>query len=142
MASQAPARRTRRKNDRLSCPSSRAAPGVTLLGVVQDDGRAAFLPKPLTVDAEFVQRAVQAGSPERRFRFAGACVKGLCTQWTGGACGVIERVLERIAIDAADTPDEAPLPACAIRASCRWYRQRAASACRVCPMIVTDQRDP
>ncbi len=115
---------------------------MTVLGVVQDDGRVAFLPKPPTVDAEFVAHAAQAGSPERRFRFAGACVKGLCTQWTGSACGVIERALEQIATDAADTLDDAPLPACAIRATCRWYRQRAASACRICPLIVTDQRDP
>lgn len=131
--------RKRSANDRLTCPSSRAAPGARLLGVVQDDGRVAFLPTPLTIDVEFVTRAENAGSPERRFRFAGACVKGLCSQWTGTACGVIERVLERIAVDKLEPGDEAAPPACAIRADCRWYRQRAVAACRICPLIVTDQ---
>jgi hypothetical protein len=30
------------------------------------------------------------------------------------------------------------LPACAIRHSCRWYAQRGAAACAVCPQIVAD----
>jgi hypothetical protein len=30
------------------------------------------------------------------------------------------------------------LPACGIRRTCRWFAQRGAAACGVCPLIVAD----
>jgi hypothetical protein len=43
-------------------------------------------------------------------------------------------------LDTAEVADSPPavLPACAIRRTCRWYAQRGAAACTVCPLIVAD----
>jgi hypothetical protein len=89
----------------------------------------------LEVEAQFVAQARAAGAPEKRFRFATACVEERCAQWTGTRCGVIDLVLEH--------HDQVPLtpdrrPACAIRSSCRWFAQSGWDACAVCPSVVTD----
>ncbi len=69
-------------------------------------------------------------------RFAAACQTTGCTQWTGGGCGVVEKVLFHLAVP--QTAD-APLPPCLIRATCRWFSQQGARACGVCDLVVTDQ---
>jgi hypothetical protein len=97
------------------------------------DGRVAFSADRLEVDREFVETARQGRSPEKRFRFAGACVKGGCSQWTGSRCGVIDQVTETMSDMAV-----AELPECSIRDTCRWFDQSGAEACGVCPLVVTD----
>ena len=116
------------------CPSAPAEPGALVIGVVQEDGRVAHLATPLRADAGFLARET---APETRFRFSGSCVEGRCAQWTGSACGIIERVLARL----DDATDAAPLPRCGIRRDCRWHAQRGAAACRACALVVTDQRE-
>jgi len=115
------------------CPSARCEDEALLLGVVQEDGQIGFLGNPIEIDAEFVARARTGRAPERRFRFATGCVEGACRQWTGTRCGVIDGVLERLALN-----DGRPVPRCGIRAHCRWYRQSGLDACHACPLIVTD----
>jgi hypothetical protein len=41
----------------------------------------------------------------------------------------------------AATADDAALPACNVRKSCRWFRQEGVAACRVCPEVITDTRE-
>jgi hypothetical protein len=117
-----------------TCPSARAEPGALLLGVIGATGRMKPLRTAMTVDAGFIAKARENGAPEARMRFANACVKGACAQWTGQHCGVIERVLGHLGLPPA--PDA--LPPCLIRATCRWFAERGGAACGVCDQVVTD----
>ena len=106
--------------------------------MVDSSGKVGYLTPAMTIDEGFVTRARRGGSPEQRFRFASACVEAKCEQWTGSRCGVIDRVLEVEGLDQAR--EEAALPRCAIRASCRWFAQAGAEACAACPLVITDCR--
>lgn len=108
-----------------------------MIGIVGADGVVQPIPTRLEIDADFVERARQRGSPEARFRFAGRCVEGGCSQWTGNSCGVIEKVLTGMAEQVVKPVDN--LPRCAIRGTCRWYSQRGKAACQACVFVVTDQ---
>jgi hypothetical protein len=119
------------------CPSAPAEPGALVIGVVGPDGHVAHLATPLRADAGFLEGLRRDGaSPEARFRFSGACQEGRCVQWTGSACGIIERVLAHL--DPAQAAEV--LPRCGIRRDCRWHSQRGAAACHACPLVVTDRR--
>jgi hypothetical protein len=121
---------------RVLCPSSTCTAKAILLGVVQSNGTVAFLKERRIVDDFFVKLAREGRQPEKRFRFADRCVKSGCSQWEGGRCGVIDRVL------AANSSYEnsEQLPNCSIRSECRWHLQWGARACGICPLIVTDLR--
>jgi hypothetical protein len=120
-----------------TCPSAPAQPGATLLGMVGADGRVHHLRTALVVDEDFIARARRQGPPEARMRFAHTCVEGKCQQWTGHSCGVAEMVLQHLAV--IGHPDAGTgLPACTIRATCRWYDQSGTDACRACSFVVTD----
>ena len=112
-----------------------------LLGIVGSNGIVGYVQPAVPVDREFVEEARRRGEPERRFRFAQPCLEGGCKQWTGSRCGVIDRVL-----DAKPGSDDvaltAGLPECSIRPNCRWFAQVGASACAVCPLVITDSRAP
>jgi hypothetical protein len=106
-------------------------------------GRLAYLPIPVSVDAAFAAMLRKPGRPESRYRFSEPCAEGRCPQWTGSACGVIDHLLDERADTGPAAAPEAhgagpPLPACAIRRTCRWYSQRGAAACGICPEIVAD----
>jgi hypothetical protein len=129
-----------------TCPSAFAKEGVRLLGVMTPAGRVAFIHPPTHVDAEFVARVTAEGRPEARYRFAAPCVEDRCPQWTGTGCHVVDEVVgagilsergrDRVGTDFTEARSR--LPACGIRSSCRWFYQRGASACEVCPAIVAD----
>lgn len=121
-----------------TCPSARCEPGATLLGVLGQDGRIKHLRSPVRIDEDFVTKAKAQGPPEARMRFAGPCAEGRCQQWTGQACGVVESVLAHLAAAAPDLPRE-DIPPCTIRPTCRWYAQRAETACKACDLVVTGQ---
>jgi hypothetical protein len=124
-----------------ACPSALCQEDALLLGVVAPGGTVAYIQPPTRVDAGFVSRAQALGHPERRFRFSSACLEGACPQWTGSACAVIDLVIGSRPDESAAgkaVPSGTALPACAIRRSCRWFAQRGAAACAVCPEIVAD----
>lgn len=116
----------------LLCPSARCEPGAKLIGIVQENGRVAFLTPPLPVTEEAAQVARAGRAPERRFRFAQPCVEEGCRHWTGQRCGVVDAALE------LEETEAGRLPRCGIRPSCRWFAQSGAAACRVCPYVITD----
>ena len=116
-----------------SCPSAPCVEGALLVGVRTESGRLAYVQPPTRIDAAFVERARAKGRPEARFRFSLPCSESACPQWTGTGCGVVDHVLAEEGPQAA-----APLPHCAIRSTCRWYSQRGADACSVCPLVVAD----
>jgi hypothetical protein len=125
-----------RKRSDIRCPSSRAEPGAAVIGMLGGDGRVQYLKDWLAIDQQFIDDVSKHGRPEQRYRFAGRCVEGACSQWTGQRCGVIDKVSEAIAPDG-----EHNVPACAIRSACRWFRQSGPDACHVCPMVITDTRE-
>ncbi len=136
-----PAGDVKRPGPRHACPSALCREGSLLLGVVTPGGTIGYVQPPTRIRADFVERAQAMGHPERRFRFSADCVEAACPQWTGGGCGVVDIAIQTAPADspaAARPPDPAPLPACAIRHSCRWYAQRGASACAVCPTVIAD----
>jgi hypothetical protein len=106
------------------------------MGIVQADGRIGYLGNPLDVDDEFVKRAHEGRTPERRFRFVNRCAESGCHQWTGTRCGVIDKVMKELEGHEAEA-----LPKCGIRPHCRWFAQNGAAACSVCALVVTDTRD-
>lgn len=122
------------------CPSGRCRPGALLIGIVGPDGRLGYLSPAIPVDDDFVARARAGRTPESRFRFAEPCVEGRCAQWAGDRCGLIGELL---ASPHAGAPEQAaPLPRCAVRGWCRWFGQRGAQACRICPLVVHTPRVP
>lgn len=124
-------------SDKKLCPSYNCRDGAILLGVVMRDGRVAFSSDRIVVNQEFVQIAREGRTPEKRFRFGGQCIQGGCNQWTGERCGVIDKVIETTNADAGDSN----LPECSIRPECRWFYQRGAEACAICPDVITDLRE-
>lgn len=126
-----------------ACPSASCAPGVSLLGVMTDARRLAYLSVPVFVDQKFANQLEASGRPESRYRFTRPCAESGCPQWTGSACDVIDHLLdepneaERVRLQLAADGDRS-LPACSIRHDCRWFSQRGPAACTVCPAIVAD----
>ena len=94
----------------------------------------------MEIDEGFVAEAERYGSPEARMRFAAPCATSGCSQWTGSRCGVIDKVMDFL--EAEKVPLRADLPPCAIRATCRWYDQSGARACKGCELVTTDMRAP
>ena len=112
-------------------PSARNADGAELIGVVGDgDARVRWLPEPEPLDAAGREWLAAEGG-EARFRFAAPCVTARCARWDGRC-----QVGARLAVLADDAPAE--LPACGIRARCRWWAEQGATACRLCPLVRTD----
>jgi hypothetical protein len=124
-----------------ACPSALCEENALLLGVVTSAGTVAFVQPPTRIGAAFVERARAMGHPERRFRFSNTCSEGGCPQWTGKGCAVVDHAIQ-MAASGLSTKEQssapAGLPACVIRRSCRWYAQRGASACAVCPTVIAD----
>jgi hypothetical protein len=118
------------------CPSARCEPGALLLGIVLPNGRIGYTRERIAVDDEFVQIARQGRAPEKRFRFSSPCVQGACRQWSAGRCRVIDDVVAEL----ESSQGAQILPECTIRPACRWFLQRGAAACRVCPLVITDRR--
>jgi hypothetical protein len=117
-------------DEKLLCPSYKCVSGARLIGIVQGNGSVAFLGSPLPVDRQFVDNAAQGRPAELRFRFAGACAKCSCANWKNDSCGVAAKLAPVGASTAVD------LPNCGIRPRCRWFAERGAAACAVCPEIV------
>ena len=123
------------EQDSINCPSHRCKTGSKLLAVRQDDGTMAILPEALPIDQNFID-AVKANSvpPEQRFRFTNKCIENGCKQWTDKGCGVVEQVVKYL----DRVPLAEVLPPCSIRAHCRWFLQKKADACRMCPYVLTE----
>lgn len=118
------------------CPSARCDEGAYLIGIVGADGVVGYVSPLLRVDAAFMSGTREGRDPERRFRFAQACVEGGCANWDGARCQVIDRAVAARASLAAG--EIAGLPRCGIRPSCRWFRQSGPEACATCPLVITD----
>jgi len=119
--------------DATLCPSAPLKEGAVLLGIVMPDGRVAFAGDRLIVNDGFVLDALEGRVAETGFRFAGPCVQGGCSHWTGARC----RAFDSLPADGQFAGPEPSLPACSIRSQCRWFQQTGAGACRACLLLVT-----
>lgn len=120
--------------DSKTCPSAQFKKGSLLIGVRNEKDEMDILENPIKVNQEIHDQLSEPGTkPEKALRFANKCVQSGCKQWTGTKCGVIDKVLN----DIEENFRKATLPTCAIRDTCRWFSQRGAEACKVCPMVTT-----
>lgn len=120
-----------------TCPGAPMQQGARLLGIVNEHREVSLLSNDIEITDSFMNAAIKTGLPESRFRFAHHCVQAGCKQWKAGRCGVIDRVLE--AVNDRDRKED--LPECSVRKTCRWFFQRGPDACRVCPYVITDNRE-
>lgn len=118
------------------CPSSPASTGSVLLGIVGPTGLAYLTPR-MTVSPDLLENLGPEEDREKRYRFADTCATTGCKHWSGRDCRLIDQVIE----SGKELPGESEpsLPKCSIRAGCQWFAQRGASACRVCPLVITDR---
>ena len=104
-------------------------------GTVEQPHVVPVQPQPIT--PELIEAAAPA-TPREVFRIASICIKRACRHWREGAaategdgrCSLVERVVSGY--------PEIGLQPCGIRATCRWFAQEGARACRACPGICTD----
>lgn len=126
------------RQQRAVCPSARAEPGASLVGVVGEDGRVQYLKDRLEIDQHFIDLVSEDGRPEQRFRFANTCVEGGCQQWDGSKCRIVDNV--RAILGPGESLKR--LPPCSIRPACRWFLQDGPAACSICPLVITDTAQP
>lgn len=117
-----------------SCPSSVAAEGSILLGVINKNGTLGYIANKTEVTPELFAEISKTEEPEKHFRFSSTCVESGCRQWDKGHCGVIKKIMHTN----DDLQLEEQLPECSIRSSCRWYFQEGGKACSFCPFIITN----
>ncbi len=103
-----------------------------VVGGTADTPETAYLPTPQPVTAELLEMA-QPVHPAEVFRFAAPCACSGCGHFDNQAskCRLAEKVV-RWAPAVVDA-----LPACGIRADCRWWQQEGRAACARCPQVVT-----
>lgn len=116
------------------CPS--AQPQMReprVLGVVRD-GDTSYLTEHVPLTDDLVALTEPVG-PSRVLRIAARCEENACTHFDGVNCRLAARIVQLLPV-VTDA-----LPACLIRAECRWYRQEGRAACQRCPQIVTEFSD-
>ncbi len=123
----------------LTCPSVQPAmEGAYAFGVVRINSgarRVTWIEKPVAVTPELLAMTGSV-APTQVMRFAGPCQEDACSHFDGRDCRLATRIVEML------DPVVTALPPCAIRVSCRWFRQEGAQACRRCPQIVTETLNP
>ena len=126
-------------NDPLLCPSAQPdQPEARVFGVqtTTDDNRqrVGYLTEAVPVTKELVSSLGQTPAPEV-LRIAAPCMQGGCMHYEGGACSLAGRVARML------DPVVGALPRCAIRPSCRWFREQGPAACVRCPQVITNSRE-
>ncbi len=118
----------------LDCPSAPFDhPEAKLLGVVlEDEGtpQVAYTDKGASLPDDF--DAEELGiDPGHSLRFSAPCANSGCGQWRGGGCGLGKAILEQL------QPVVDVVPACTLRATCRWFAENGTQSCLRCPQVTT-----
>lgn len=121
-------------DQKATCPSAAPKGGAVLLGVVKQNGEVSMLSQRIEIDETFIETAQQGRDLSNRFRFAGPCAAKGCANWSGHHCMVLDIARQLTHIEPLTN---VALPECSIRATCRWFMQDSAEACRICPKINT-----
>ncbi|KQP21783.1 hypothetical protein [Pseudorhodoferax sp. Leaf267] len=118
------------------CPSAHpdmaGARVFAVVGGSADAPRADYLehPVPLT---DAVRALAGPVDPAEVFRMASPCVGSACHHFDDGEHSC--RLAKKTAALAPIVVER--LPRCAIRPTCRWWKQEGVSACRRCPQVAT-----
>jgi len=117
------------------CPSAQPeTDNAVIIGVVhrdQSQARVDLLPEAIDPKS-LVGLVPDELRPTEVFRFAAPCAEGGCVHFDGGACQLASRISEQLPVVAER------LRPCAIRSTCRWFRQERGAACRRCPQVITE----
>lgn len=125
---------TSAKKRELCCPSAPAEAGVALVfGVVGGEANAPELqylsePVPLTPELSSLADGIQ---PEEVYRMTSRCQEQRCQHFTGSSCRLGQRLRDELPAVTSE------LPACSIRATCRWFQEQGTAICFRCPAVVT-----
>jgi hypothetical protein len=124
---------------RSLCPSSQPGiPGAMAFGVVAgtpEKPRIAWLDQPLAVTGELLAWTAPV-EPTEVLRIAAECQEAACCHFDGTDCRLATRLVQLLPASGD------PLPACRIRADCRWFQQEGRAVCLRCPQIVTFAVNP
>jgi len=123
----------------ILCPSAQPdMAGAKIFGIQttnpEAERRVGYLSQSLPVTEELLAAAAPAEAAEV-FRIAAPCLGSGCKHFDGANCMLATRVATML------NPVVAGLPPCAIRPTCRWFRQEGKAACLRCPQIITDRRE-
>lgn len=118
------------------CPSAHpdmaGARVFAVVGGSVDAPRADYLEQAVPLTDE-LRALAQPVDPAEVFRMASPCVEGACQHFDGA--GHSCRLARKTAALAPIVVER--LPRCAIRPTCRWWKQEGVSACRRCPQVAT-----
>src|SRR5689334_7254904 len=106
--------------------------GARVIGVISGSAEApqiAYLERGVSVDSQALG-APSSLDPTEVFRFAASCEERRCAHFTGSECSLAARIVDQLP-EVVDI-----LPRCQIRATCRWYAEQGAAACRRCPQVI------
>jgi hypothetical protein len=124
----------------LLCPSQTSiGPDTQVFGVLTGSAaeglQVGYLTEALPASPELLAVAAPA-KPTEVFRTAAPCVERGCQHFDGAKCQLAARITSML------YPVVSALPRCAIRRTCRWFRQEGRKACLRCPQVATEQRNP
>ncbi|HEU0119986.1 MAG TPA: hypothetical protein VFQ91_05625 [Bryobacteraceae bacterium] len=117
------------------CPSAqpemRDARVLGVIGGTADAPLVSYLNEMVPVSEEVLALAGADRHPADVMRFAARCEESKCCHFDGKNCNLATRIVQILpAVVEA-------LPACLIRAECRWYLQEGRDACLRCPQVIT-----
>ncbi|MBV9827219.1 MAG: nitrogen fixation protein [Alphaproteobacteria bacterium] len=122
------------------CPSATTiGPSSKVFGVLTGTPEAGFQVAYLTEAVPATPQLLEAiapAKPTELLRVASPCVEHACQHFDGANCQLGKRIATML------DPAVATLPRCAIRPRCRWFSQEGPAACRRCPLVATEQRNP
>jgi hypothetical protein len=128
----------KRETTDYTCPSAQPdSPDARVFGVVLggvEEPRVAYLEKGVALSGEAIG-AIADVSPTRVLRFAGKCANGACAQFRNGGCSLGTNIRHNLA------PVADRIPACTIRATCRWFAENGPEVCLRCSRVVTSVLD-
>ena len=124
----------------IVCPSAQpdmadAKVFGVMTGTQQDGLRVAYLNEVQPVAPDILAASGPLEPPDV-MRIAAPCMGDGCTHFDGTNCMLATRIATML------DPVVRSLPRCAIRPTCRWFKQEGAEACVRCPQVVTNQRTP
>lgn len=123
------------------CPSSQVDFAESeVFGVVlgtPERPEVAYLERTVPVTPELLAPLREASvPPPAALRVAAPCLSGACSHFDGASCSLANKVVRSM-------PSVVErLAPCAIRSTCRWFRQEGAEVCKRCAGIVTRVADP
>ncbi len=128
-------RQSNKSSKSLMCPSADTEmSGSVIFGIVVGtpaEPQVVHLDRVKPIPAELLALDTPV-KPTEIFRIAATCIEGGCQHFDGNNCRLTTRIVAGL-----PTVTER-IPACAIRATCRWWYQEGAAACLRCQQVVRD----